>query len=367
MKTAIEKDDAERQIRALQQKVDYTVREYPIEVIVEKYLKDEKEGKNEIFVPDYQRDLVWDDKRQARFIESMLIGLPIPYLFVADVGSEDIDLEGRLEIVDGTQRIRTLARFLQDELVLFDLEKLTALNGFRYSDLLQSRQRRFDRITLRMIELTEKAEEETRRDMFDRINTGSVRLNDMESRRGRLPGPFTDLVRELARDGRFKRLAPISNAAEKRYEREELIIRFFTYTDEYSRFGLTETGKVVSDFVDNYAERMNEVLKAEGPVGPTEQRLRQSWQGMLDFVETRFRYGFAKGPNAKSTPRVRFEAIAVGVALALAQPGVPANAADVGSWINGDEFRRLTTSDAANNRGRVIGRIEFVRDKLLGE
>lgn len=364
MKSAQEIDAAKREIRLVQQEVDYTVREYPIEVVVHKYTKGQDEATNEIFVPDYQRDLVWDDKRQSKFIESLLIGLPIPYLFVADVGNENEELAGRLEIVDGTQRIRTLARFIGDELVLSDLDKLPALNGFRFSDLPPSRQRRFGRITLRMIEITEKADEETRRDMFDRINTGPVRLNDMESRRGRLPGPFVELVKELARGELFKSLAPISPAAERRYEREELVGRFFAFVDEHDTFGLTETGKVVSDFVDDYTKRMNEQMQKEGVGGSTEQRLRNMWLEMLRFVEKYFER-FSKGPNAKSTPRVRFESIAVGSALALLKNPDPPGAENVNAWINSTLFRTLTTSDAANNRSRVIKRIGFVRDRLL--
>ena len=69
---------------------------------------------NEIFVPDYQREFVWPNDRRSKFIESVLIGLPIPYIFVADVGKG----EGRLEIVDGSQRIRTLAAFVGNEFEL---------------------------------------------------------------------------------------------------------------------------------------------------------------------------------------------------------------------------------------------------------
>ncbi|MBK3403450.1 DUF262 domain-containing protein [Methylorubrum populi] len=366
MKTKEEVEEAERQIRTVQQVVDYTVREYPVEVLVEKHLTGEKTAQNEIFVPDYQRDLVWEDKRQAKFIESLLIGLPVPYLFVADVGNEDPELEGRLEIVDGTQRIRTLARFLTGELVLDGLEKLPGLNGFRFGDLPASRQRRFGRITLRLIELTEKADEETRRDMFDRINTGPVRLNDMESRRGRMPGPFVDLVREVARQEPFKTLAPLSEAAEKRFEREELAARFFAYMDDYTSFGQTDAGKVVSMFVDDYAKRTNATMIAEGPGGPTEMRLREAWDAMIRFVAHALPHGFRKSPSAMSTPRVRFEAIAVGAALAMkADPALP-GARDLWSHLSSTAFRELTTSDAANNRSRVTGRIEFVRDRLLG-
>lgn len=363
-KTTEQIDAAEAQIRAVQQDVDYTVREYPVEVVVSQYLDGEEDGVNDIFVPDYQRDLVWDEGRQAKFIESLLVGLPIPYLFVADVGNEDEELAGRLEIVDGTQRIRTLARFVRDELTLEGLRKLPALNGFKFSDLPSSRQRRFNRITLRMIELTERADEETRRDMFDRINTGSVKLNDMESRRGRTVGPFIDLVSELANEDRFKTLAPVSAAAEKRFEREELVARYFAFMDNYLGFGAPGVGKVVSEFVDAYARKMNAQMAAEGAGGATEHALRADWDSMLNFVEANFGR-FAKAANSQSTPRVRFEAIAVGTGAALRENPTPPGAAKINEWLSGAEFLKVTTSDAANNRARVLGRINFVKDRLL--
>jgi len=98
-------ETAEEQIRRIQKIVDYQIREYPVEVLVDKHLMGQEEGTNEIFIPDYQRDLVWAENQQSRFIESILMGLPIPYLFVADVSSEDEDLSGRVEVVDGTQRM----------------------------------------------------------------------------------------------------------------------------------------------------------------------------------------------------------------------------------------------------------------------
>lgn len=357
-------EKAEQQIRELQRDVDYQVREYPIEVVVQKHLKGLEDGQNELFVPDYQRDLVWEESRQSRFIESLLIGLPIPYVFVADVGNEDEDLAGRLEIVDGTQRIRTLARFLSNELVLAGLEKLNSLNGFRFNDLIQSRQRRFGRITLRMIELTEQATEEIRRDMFERINTGSVQLNPMETRRGARPGPFMALAEELAKDPAFISLAPVSEAARRRFEREELVLRFFAFRERYQQYGIDESGKVVSDFVDAYAKDMNAKLASEGAAGASEHASRDMWGQMLAFVGASFPCGFAKNAKATSTPRVRFDAIAVGSSLALAE-GTPIKEQDVVAWLNGEEFKRLTTSDAANNRSRVVKRIEYVRDRLL--
>jgi hypothetical protein len=82
-------------------------------------------------------------------------------LFVANVSEKgDPENAGRLEIIDGVQRIRTLARFLTGDLVLTNLDRLSQLNGFRFHDLHPSRQRRFRRATLRLIELTESIAED---------------------------------------------------------------------------------------------------------------------------------------------------------------------------------------------------------------
>ena len=117
----------EDKIENQQRNVSYDIKEYTIEIIVQKYLENLEEEENEFFVPEYQREFVWDNSRQSRFIESLMIGLPIPYIFLAETPS------GRYEIVDGSQRIRTLAAYLQDELKIKGLEKVSELNGMRFS------------------------------------------------------------------------------------------------------------------------------------------------------------------------------------------------------------------------------------------
>lgn len=350
--TVSQKDKAEIQIETEQVFVDYDTKEYPVETVVDKYLKDIDEDKNELFVPDYQRDFRWDEKRQSKFIESIIIGLPIPYIFVADVKDKD----GRLEIVDGSQRIRTLAAFMRNELKLVNLKKLTELNGFQYSDLPLSRQRRFNRKTLRMIELTDKANEEARRDIFERINTGSVQLESMEKRRGIQPGLFTDFLSECARIPLFKTLAPLTKVSENKRGREELVLRFFAYLNKHKEFI-----NRVSDFLDIYLEETQK--KFNDKCG---KEMRKEFELVLNFVEKYFPDGFKRGPKDKLTPRVRFEAIAIGVALALRENNrlVP-DKASIEVWLNSPEFKKHTTSDASNSRPKLIGRIEFVRDQLL--
>ncbi|MGH8489597.1 MAG: DUF262 domain-containing protein [Gammaproteobacteria bacterium] len=349
--TEHQKAEAEAEILEHQRIVDYDTKEYPVEVIVEKYLSGKEDDENEIYVPDYQREFVWPNDTRSKFVESVLIGLPIPYVFVADVGKG----EGRLEIVDGSQRIRTLAAFLQDEFVLEELKKLRKLNGFMYSDLPTSRQRRFKRRTIRLIELTERADEEVRRDIFERINTGSLLLNAMEVRWGINEGPLLTFVRECASNPLFRKLAPLSEAVELRRERHEFVLRFFAYLDNYLNFD-----KRVVVFLNDYLEKHQPGFD-ETKAAP----MRAEYKRMLEFVDEYFGpNGFRKGAKHGRTPRIRFEALSVGVALALREKPdlVPASL----DWIESDEFKKHTTSDASNSRPKVKARIEFVRDRLLG-
>jgi len=351
--TDSQKEAAEEEIREKQKIVDYDTKEYPVEVLVKKYKDGIKDDINEIYIPDYQRNMVWSDEHQSKFIESIFLGLPIPYIFVADLLPEDEEEEdlARLEIVDGTQRIRTLYRFIENQLRLCGLKKLENLNNFKFDDLPLSRQRRFNRATIRMIVLTDKADEEVRRDLFERINTGSIALNDMEKRRGISPGPFVNLLEELAKEPKFERLCPLSKVSRDSREPEEFVLRFFAYLDNYTNFN-----RQVNIFLNEYLESQN-----NSQIDKDDLRLR--FHTMLDFVEKYFPNGFSKAQGHVRTPRIRFEAISVGVALALKEnKSLEVKSID---WIDSEEFKEYTTSDASNSRPKVIRRIEYVRDRLL--
>ena len=194
------RDEAEAEIRDKQRLIDYDTREYPVEMLVEKYTHGLEDGTNELFIPDYPRDIVWNDARQSKFIESILLGLPTPSIFVADILGEND--EARLEIIDGVQRILTLSRFLSNELKLEDLEKLKTLNTVKFSDLPLPRQRRFNRSTLRMIALTERADEGIRREICERINNYIVSSSNMEIRRGIQSGPFLEFIDRLSENSK---------------------------------------------------------------------------------------------------------------------------------------------------------------------
>lgn len=338
---------AERQIAEHHKIIDYDTREYPVEVIVSKYRERLKEDDNDFFVPDYQRDLTWPDEHQSRFIESVLMGLPIPLLFLADVAGQ----EGRAEIVDGSQRVRTLARFMDGELRLSGLKRLDKLNGFTYGDLPASRRRRFGRHTVRMIEMREGVDEESRRDIFSRINTGNLKLNAMEIRWGTQDNPFLHFVRECAQDERFQRMAPLSAKAIKFKEPEEFVLRFFAYLNNYRNFD-----RSVIDFLNSYLKKMKTFPEAE------RVKAQAEWDSMLEFAHRHYQT-FTKKKGHIRTPRIRFEALSVGTALALrVQPDLVPDNVD---WLESDAFKAHMRSDASNSRPKVIARIEFVRDHLL--
>ena len=128
--------DIEEQIEQEKKSVSFDMRELTIEIYVSKYMQDLEKDDNELYVPEYQREFVWDDKHQSRYIESLLLGLPVPFIFAAEIKKT-----GRLEIVDGSQRIRTMAAYLSDELKLKSLENLSELNNTFFSQLPSSRQR----------------------------------------------------------------------------------------------------------------------------------------------------------------------------------------------------------------------------------
>jgi len=156
-----QRDAAEAEIHQQSRRIEFYVTEYSVEILANKVRN------GEFQIPGYQREFTWEDERKSRFIESLLMGLPIPFLFFWERD------DGKLEIVDGSQRLRTIEEFVRGAFRLGDLESLPATSGFRFSDLPESRQRKTLNRSIRGIVLSEHADEQARFDMFERINTGS--------------------------------------------------------------------------------------------------------------------------------------------------------------------------------------------------
>jgi hypothetical protein len=137
--------------------------------------------------PEYQRQFVWNEARESQLIESVLLGIPIPSLFMAT------NSDSTWEIVDGVQRLGTLAHFLgtpallkkvnrPTPLTIEGLEKLSALNDQKHQPLPKSIQLLFATRPMRVTVLNDKSDLNVRFDLFERLNTGGVSLTNQEIR-----------------------------------------------------------------------------------------------------------------------------------------------------------------------------------------
>jgi len=156
--------------------------------------------------PFYQRRQRWDATRQSRLIESFIINIPVPSLFVYES-----DL-AKYEVMDGQQRITALREFYSNNLRLKGLEQWPELNGRTYSKLPSEIKKGIDRrsisYTVLLAESAETDEEKTllRQLVFERLNTGGVKLTQQEIRNCLYQGDFNDLLFQLAKHEVFRRV-----------------------------------------------------------------------------------------------------------------------------------------------------------------
>ena len=325
---------------------DYFTKDYPFEVINSKYGDKDDEGKT-LYVPDYQREFVWNNEKQSRFIESVLLGVPLTPFLVSE------DADNRLEIIDGSQRIRTLIAFYDNTLRLRKLEKLSSFNSAKFKDLPARIQRSFENRDFKIIIVhkTNADNKEIKQDIFNRINTSGKKLTGSEIRKGSYAGNFYNMIIELKEHKKFQSICPISEQRANRGEYEEFILRFFAYKDKY-----LESKSDVAIFLNKYLLDMNKTDFSQ-------EDYVNEFNKMVDFVCVNFTNGFRKKSNNNSVPRVRFEAISVGVHLALIEKS---DLKDPNmEWLNSNGFKIQTTSDTSNGTNRLKDRIEFVRDGLL--
>lgn len=341
-------EEAEAQLLAVQKTINFNLLEYPIEVLVDKMPASFEVDDGEFVIPAYQRKFTWETSRQCKFIESVLMGLPIPFLF----GYFDPEYDDRTVIVDGVQRLSTLKAFIKDDLQLVGLDKLHKLEGFRFKDLSKLQQRRLNRRALRMVVL-DNADPETQFELFERINTGSKAPSPAEIRRGAYIGPFRDLIIEFADYPAFIELTPMGETKVDQREREELVARLLCYADKYLEFKHD-----VSRFINEYVKNQNLAL-AENP--SLIEQIKAEFKEFCHEAKTVLPDGdFAA--RGKQTPRNRFEALAVGILLAMRAKGRGLPSMD---WLTTDnEFREIVKSGGSNSSVKLKQRIEYVVNKL---
>ncbi|WP_447877945.1 DUF262 domain-containing protein [Serratia fonticola] len=227
--------------------------EYDLETLVKKIKK-----KVIKLNPEYQRKHRWSDENSSRLIESLILNIPIPFVYISqdiDV-DEEIDTElSRFSVIDGQQRLTAIFNFFQNEFPLQGLEVLDKLNGVYYKDLPSFLVRRLEERSIRCLRIDSTVDQQVKYDIFERLNSGSVKLESQELRNATCRGPFKDLVKELVKNEDFLatcKLTPNSKRVQK-MEDEELVLRFFAtnynngYADYRGKFKQFLTKKM-SDF-----------------------------------------------------------------------------------------------------------------------
>lgn len=220
-----------------------------------------------IIRPEFQRLFRWEIDQKSKFIESILIGIPIPPIFV-----QQLD-DGRWEVIDGLQRLSTILEFVG---VLMDEEKKllppVALQKTKYLPSLENiyydnfdhapngsgffdREVKlvFKRATIIVEVIKRESDTGAKYELFDRLNSGGSKLTEQEIRTAvfmfEKPSAIS-LIKELSKNQDFTdTVKPSDKLIEQAYD-EELVLRFFAYSEianEFSRYNNS-----IKDFLDGY-------------------------------------------------------------------------------------------------------------------
>ena len=200
--------------------------------------------------------------------------------------------------------------------------------------------------------LNDKSDKIIRFDLFERLNKGGVSLTNQEIRDCVFQGRFADKLDELARTDDFQTIVKLSASKKKDGTLEECVLRFFAFTDRYREFDHS-----VEDFLNGYMKDASNSFDYD---------TRQSeFKNVFSRLAEVFPDGIRRPGGKGTTPINLYEGVAVGAALAL-KKNKDLIVKDVEAWMDSDELRDFTTS-ATNSRNAVRGRIEFCRDRFLGE
>ena len=175
-----------------------------------------------ILQPDFQREFVWDAKKINRLIESVFLDFPIPVIYLAE------EEDGKRAVIDGQQRLSSFFKFLDGKHPLKNFVVFPELNGKTYPELSKEYQSKFKKSTMHIVLVKKESQKDIRFVIFERLNTGSVKLNDQEIRNCIFRGSYNDLLKELADNKDFQYILDNSNYHTRMLD-AELILRFFAF------------------------------------------------------------------------------------------------------------------------------------------
>ncbi|WP_440530375.1 DUF262 domain-containing protein [Serratia nevei] len=204
--------------------------------------------------PNYQRKYQWDDVKASKFIESIILNIPVPVVYLAE------EKNGTFSVIDGQHRLTSLFRFIKanelravfddtaiEPLTISGLKIMPELNGQSHAELDRSYKSIIAKRPIRCIVGLNESDEALKFEVFERLNTGSASLTDQEVRNCVYRGNYNELIKHLSDYAPFKELLSLPEHADRAMKGTELVLRFLAYRE------LTAT----TDYSDNYSEYLN--------------------------------------------------------------------------------------------------------------
>lgn len=322
-------------------------------------------SKELVIQPEYQRLFRWSPEQKSRLIESLLLELPIPQIFVIE------NSDGVFELIDGLQRVSSVLQFIQpsllglEEFELQGCDVISSLNKHKFTDLPMSLRLRLKRSVLKTVVIKRQSKSFLRYEMFKRLNTGGAALAPQEIRNcsvrmlGDKGVSFYSFITELAAHPSFAATtSTLSSADLEQKANEELVLRFFATKNYRGSFKGS-----VRDWLDDYMESI--LLGVE----PFEQVVEaEMFRRTFDLVqqqlgETAFVKFRGETPIGGLAPAY-FEAISVGFFRGAVEPqaDVPADLRQrLISLVQSKELREVT-GPGANSKTKLEKRVDLVKD-----
>ena len=342
--------------------------------------------------PEYQRLFRWSEEKESRFIESLILELPLPPIFVIEV--ED----GKYELIDGLQRFSSYLHFRgkleanhkkvvidgeerclkkEDYLVLSDCDIVPALNGLTYNDLPRALEVKLKRHAIRVEVIRKESDKRLRYHMFKRLNSGGMELEEQEIRNCTirlLSNDFNEFMINCSEHSGFKICisALPESQIEKRFD-QELVLRFFAMKNWRDAFV-----HEIASFLTEYLERISDTPQTlHFDVSSERKIFERTFQILEKSIGSDAFYMVVNRSNGNQSKYpfsvLHYEAITLGLQphLEFLDPDDETQmkklAAAIHTIKNHEEFIKLTTGGGKNTKGSLAKRVEFVSSGIINE
>ena len=210
--------------------------------------------------PKYQRRKRWTSKKESDLIESFILNIPVPPIYLAE------DEYGTYSVIDGKQRITAIHNFLTGKLKLENIEKFREIDGFYFQDLPNNIKNALSiRPYLRVVTLLKQSDKNLKYEVFLRLNKAGVPLNSQEIRNVAFMGEFNNLLLKLSENNDFRNILK-SNEDSKIYKEMidiQFVLRFFTIKEKWKNFP-NNMDVAMDDFMkSNYQKNQQQINKLE--------------------------------------------------------------------------------------------------------